>query len=103
MLLHRPALHHERDIFEQSHVAGRVPRHRDEIGEPAWSTSQHLCGSARMGTDDDDLAVVDERCRVRGVERLSVIDGSVLPAITSRGPHATIVMLAHRAAEFVGS
>jgi len=25
----------------------------------------------------------------------------VLPSITSRGPHASIVMLAHRAAEFV--
>ncbi len=71
------------------------------LGEPAWSTSQHLCGSAPMGTDDDRNAVVDGRCRVRGIENLWVIDGSVLPTITSRGPHATIVMLAHRAAEFV--
>ncbi len=71
------------------------------LGEPAWSTSQHLCGSAPMGTDDDRDAVVDRRCRVRGIENLWVIDGSVLPGITSRGPHATVVMLAHRAAEFV--
>ena len=33
---------------------------------------------------------------------LWVIDGSVLPTITRRGPHATIAMLGHRAAEFVG-
>jgi choline dehydrogenase len=65
------------------------------VGDPAWSTSQHLCGSAPMG------AVLDEKCRVLGVENLSVIDGSILPKITSRGPHATIAMLAHRAAEFV--
>ncbi|MCV7146603.1 mycofactocin dehydrogenase MftG [Mycobacterium riyadhense] len=71
------------------------------IGEPAWSTCQHLCGSAPMGVDGDPKAVVDQRCRVRGVENLWVIDGSILPVITSRGPHATIVMLAHRAAEFV--
>ena len=32
---------------------------------------------------------------------LSVIDGSVLPTIPSRGPHATTVMLAHRAAQFL--
>ena len=32
---------------------------------------------------------------------LWVVDGSVLPAITSRGPHATIVMIGHRTAEFV--
>lgn len=71
------------------------------IGPAVWATSQHLCGSAPMGTDDDPRAVVDPRCRVRGIENLWVIDGSVLPSITSRGPHATIVMLGHRAAEFV--
>jgi choline dehydrogenase-like flavoprotein len=54
-----------------------------------------------MGADDDERAVLDPRCRVVGVEGLWVIDGAALPAITSRGPHASIVMLAHRAAEFV--
>lgn len=72
-----------------------------QVGRPAWSTSQHLCGTAPMGLDDDATAVLDARCRVRGVERLWVVDGSILPAITSRGPHATIVMLGRRAAEFV--
>ena len=67
----------------------------------SWSTSQHLCGTARMGSDNDEVAVVDAQCRVRGVDALWVVDGSVLPTITSRGPHATIVMLGHRAAEFV--
>lgn len=74
---------------------------RTKVGAPAWSTSQHLCGTAPMGDDADDSAVLDSRCRVRGVEGLWVIDGSVLPNITSRGPHASIVMLGHRAAEFV--
>jgi predicted dehydrogenase (TIGR03970 family) len=73
-----------------------------EVGEPAWSTSQHLCGSAPMGRAGDPAAVVDHECRVHGVDGLWVIDGSVLPTITSRGPHATIAMLGHRAAEFVG-
>jgi predicted dehydrogenase (TIGR03970 family) len=73
-----------------------------QVGEPVWSTSQHLCGSAPMGPARDPAAVVDHRCRVHGIDGLWVIDGSVLPAITSRGPHASIVMLGHRAAEFVG-
>jgi choline dehydrogenase-like flavoprotein len=47
-----------------------------------------------MGTDDG--AVVDERCRVHGVEGLSVVDTSVFPEVPSRGPHATAVMLAQR-------
>ncbi|GGF97157.1 dehydrogenase [Rhodococcoides trifolii] len=60
-------------------------------------TSLHLCGSARMG--DDDSAVVDERCRVRGVDGLSVVDTSVFASVPSRGPHASALMVAERAAE----
>lgn len=71
------------------------------VGDASWSTSQHLCATAPMGPDGDESAVVDERCKVRGVDGLWVVDGSVLPTVTGRGPHATIVMLGHRAAEFV--
>ncbi|WP_159230560.1 mycofactocin dehydrogenase MftG [Mycolicibacterium vanbaalenii] len=71
--------------------------------DASWATSQHLCGSARMGSDGDPAAVVDNRCRVFGVDGLWVVDGSILPAITSRGPHATIVMAGHRAAEFIAA
>lgn len=74
-----------------------------QLGEPMWSTSQHLCGTAPMGADSDEHAVVDPRCRVRGMDNLWVVDGSVLPRITGRGPHATIAMIGHRAAEFVSA
>ena len=57
--------------------------------------------SRPMGSESDEAAVVDERCRVRGVDGLWVVDGSVLPVVTGRGPHATIAMLGHRAAEFI--
>ena len=71
-----------------------------EVRESFWSTSQHLCGTVPMGADDG-FSVLDERCRVRGVDGLWVVDGSIMPSITSRGPHATIVMIGHRAAEFI--
>lgn len=71
------------------------------VEESVWATSQHLCASAPMGVDGDPRAVVDPRCRVRGIENLWIIDGSILPTVTSRGPHASIVMLGHRAAQFV--
>ncbi len=32
-----------------------------QVGEPGWSTSQHLCGTAPMGSVGDPLAVVDHR------------------------------------------
>lgn len=60
-------------------------------------TSQHLAGTCRMGRADDPRAVVDERCRVHGVDGLSVVDLSVVPVPLSRGPQATVLLLAERA------
>ncbi|HWT50265.1 MAG TPA: mycofactocin system GMC family oxidoreductase MftG [Mycobacterium sp.] len=88
-------------LRQGSELARELAGVATHVGPPVWSTSQHLCGTAPMGADGDSRAVVDPRCRVRGLQNLWVIDGSILPAITSRGPHATIVMIGHRAAEFV--
>ena len=82
-------------------LAREIASPTTDVGELAWSTSQHLCGTAPMGGADDPGAVVDHRCRVHGIDGLWVIDGSILPTVTRRGPHATIAMLGHRAAEFV--
>jgi choline dehydrogenase len=89
------------DLRRGSDLARELANTATYVGKPVWSTSQHLCSTAPMGAEGDPRAVVDHRCRVYGAENLWVIDGSILPAITSRGPHATIVMVGHRAAEFV--
>jgi choline dehydrogenase-like flavoprotein len=65
------------------------------------TTSIHLAGTARMGPDGDPGAVVDQHLRVRGVEGLRVVDTSVMPQVTSRGPAATAVMIGERAADLV--
>lgn len=80
-------------------LARELVSHTVEVGDASWSTSQHLAGTAPMSTDGG--AVLDPTCRVLGVDRLWVVDGSIMPAITSRGPHATIAMIGHRAAEFI--
>jgi choline dehydrogenase-like flavoprotein len=89
-------------LRQASELARELCSTTTHIGPAVWSTSQHLCGSTPLGVDDDPKAVVDQHCRVRGIDNLWVIDGSVLPVVPGRGPHATIVMLGHRAAEFVG-
>jgi choline dehydrogenase-like flavoprotein len=91
------------DLERGSELAREVCAVATPAPVPRWSTSQHLCATAPMGADSDDRAVLDSQCRVRGVDGLWVIDGAALPAITRRGPHASIVMLAHRAAEFVAA
>jgi predicted dehydrogenase (TIGR03970 family) len=65
------------------------------------TTAVHLAGTARMGPETDPGAVVDQQLRVRGVAGLRVVDTSVMPQVTSRGPAATAVMLGERAAELM--
>ncbi|MCC7461751.1 MAG: GMC family oxidoreductase N-terminal domain-containing protein [Gammaproteobacteria bacterium] len=59
----------------------------------------HPVGSCRMGSDA--AAVVDASLRVRGVERLRVIDASVMPAVVGANTHAATVMLAERGADLL--
>jgi len=75
----------------------------DEWIEENITTAVHLCASAPMGPDTDPLAVVDQYCRVRGVECLRVVDTSVLPTAPSRGPAATAVLIGERASAFFDS
>lgn len=63
-------------------------------------TAFHTVGTCRMGRPGDEGAVVDQYCRVLGIDRLRVVDVSVMPNITRRGPAATALMIAERAAEF---
>lgn len=82
-------------------VIGRPARGAATAGLDNLGTSMHLSGSCAMGSPDDRHAVVDERCRVIGVDGLWVADGSVMPSLPSRGPHSTTVMIGERVADFV--
>ena len=65
-------------------------------------TARHVSGTCKMGPDSDPMAVVDQYCSVKGIKGLSVVDASIKPKITrSGGSHATVLMMAERAVEWI--
>jgi choline dehydrogenase-like flavoprotein len=65
------------------------------------TTIFHPIGTAKMGLPSDPFAVVDERLRVMGIERLRVIDASVMPTITSGNTNSPTIMIAEKGAAMV--
>lgn len=65
------------------------------------TTIFHPVGTARMGTANDALAVVDERLRFHGIDGLRIADASIMPTITSGNTNTPTAMIADKAAEMI--
>jgi choline dehydrogenase-like flavoprotein len=100
-LMAQPALGAFRPVehLPGAHVEGdaALVRAAGDIG----ATIFHPVGTAKMGAPSDPLAVVDARLRVIGLERLRVVDASVMPTITSGNTNTPTVMIADRGARFI--
>ena len=91
-------------------LAERLAPAKDEAGTAAgldrWllrsvRTSHHSCGSCKMGPATDQLAVVDQECRVHGVPNLRVVDASIFPEVVSANTAATAMAVAERFVEIL--
>jgi choline dehydrogenase-like flavoprotein len=65
------------------------------------TTIFHPVGTAKMGTENDPMAVTDARLRVRGIQGLRVIDASVMPTITSGNTNSPTLMIAEKGAAMI--
>jgi choline dehydrogenase len=97
-IFHQPAF---RDLWAEEVLPGALARDESGLWEFARSTGGtvfHAAGTCRMGGED---AVLDPALRVRGVERLRVVDASAMPVITSANTNATALMIGEKGAHHI--
>ena len=90
----------------QEHLPGNAFPDTDEAAlvkaaSEIGTTIFHPIGTVKMGLASDPLAVVDERLRVIGIDRLRVIDASVMPTIVSGNTNSPTMMIAEKGAAMV--
>ncbi|MCO4784345.1 MAG: choline dehydrogenase [Marinomonas atlantica] len=100
-LLHQPALDRYRgeEIQPGAHV--QTDEQIDRWVKDNVESAYHPSCTCKMGADDDAMAVLDDECRVRGIESLRVVDSSIFPTIPNGNLNAPTIMVAERAADMI--
>lgn len=89
-------------ITNDEYMPGNQVRSDAELEQFARNkggTVFHPTGTCRMGSDEH--AVLDARLRVRGIDRLRVIDASVMPRMVSTNTNAAAIMIGEKGAAMV--
>jgi choline dehydrogenase len=98
-ILHAPAL--KPFVIDEFDPGSKVATDEELLNycRQRGTTIYHPTSTCRMG--NDPLAVVDQRLRVRGIEGLRVVDGSIMPDLVSGNTNAPIIMIAEKASDMI--
>lgn len=101
-LMAQPALRRFRPVeYLPGPAVGNDTASLVEAAGHIGTTIFHPVGTAKMGAASDPESVVDARLRVRGIERLRVIDASIMPTITSGNTNTPTAMIAQKGADMM--
>jgi choline dehydrogenase len=92
------------DLLGRERLPGAALESDEEIAKAiraTLSTVYHPVGTCKMGRSSDSQAVVDASLRVYGLDRLRVVDASIMPNIIGGNTSAPTMMIAERAAELM--
>ena len=93
-----------KEFSPEEFLPGKEFQKPEELAKEAGRISTtifHPVGTAKMGLESDPLSVVNNKLLVRGFSNLRVVDGSIMPNITSGNTHAPIVMIAEKASDMI--
>ncbi|GLR64612.1 choline dehydrogenase [Marinospirillum insulare] len=93
------------DVYRDDEIQPGIDITSDEQID-AWvranvESAYHPSCTCKMGADDDPMAVLDSDCKVRGVNKLRVVDSSVFPTITNGNINAPTIMVAEKVADTI--
>ena len=109
----RACIRHTRELFAQAAMkpyAGAEIQPGSSVQSDAEidafirehaESAYHPCGTNKMGSAKDKLAVVDPECRVIGIENLRVVDSSIMPQVTNGNLNAPTIMIGEKAADHI--
>jgi choline dehydrogenase len=107
----RACVRHSRELFRQPAMQKYAAREIqpgdsvqsdeaiDDFIRQHCESAYHPCGTCKMGSAQDPTAVVDETCRVIGLENLRVADSSIMPQVTNGNLNAPTLMIGEKASD----